>query len=106
MLIYQISLPKQQDTKAFVTFMREEYFPAVHKGPLRIGQVTDLVLFQGNVTDITHEFVWHVSGLLNDPRISDEEVLRRFDSFGARVKFIGDYSEVAAWHSGECSQEI
>ena len=46
MIIYQIRLPKKEDAEAFVKFMQEEYFPAVHKGPTRIGQVTDLVLLQ------------------------------------------------------------
>jgi len=46
MIIYQIKLPKKQDAEAFVTFMRDEYFPAVEKGPTRVGQVTDLVLMQ------------------------------------------------------------
>jgi len=44
MIIYQIKLPNKQDAEAFVKFMDEEYFPAVHKGPTRVGQVTDLVL--------------------------------------------------------------
>ena len=46
MIIYQIRLPKKQDAEAFVKFMREEYFPAVHKGATRVGKVTDLVLLQ------------------------------------------------------------
>jgi len=45
-IIYQIRLPKRQDAEAFVKFMREEYFPAVHKGATRVGKVTDLVLLQ------------------------------------------------------------
>ena len=46
MLIYQISLPKEQNAKAFVKFMREKYFPAVDKTSTRIGQVTDLLLVE------------------------------------------------------------
>jgi hypothetical protein len=46
MIIYQIRLPKKQDAEAFVKFMHEEYFPAVHKGATRVGKVTDLVLVQ------------------------------------------------------------
>jgi hypothetical protein len=46
MIIYQIRLPRKQDAEAFVKFMREEYFPAVHKGATRVGKVTDLVLLQ------------------------------------------------------------
>jgi hypothetical protein len=54
-ITYQIRLPKRQDAEAFVKFMREEYFPAVHKGLTRVGKVTDLVLLQaeavGRTTD-------------------------------------------------------
>jgi hypothetical protein len=102
-IIYQISLPKKQDTKAFVKFMREEYFPAVHKGPTRIGRVTDLRLLerQNEIEghDVVQEFFWHV-GWSGQPTgkvlVDDEEVIRRFQSFKARVKRIGSYMEVAA----------
>ena len=44
MIIYQITLTKKEDAKAFVKFIREEYFPAILKiGQTRVGQVTDLV---------------------------------------------------------------
>jgi hypothetical protein len=46
MITYQIRLPKKQDAEALVKFMHEEYFPAVHKGPTRVGKVTHLVLLQ------------------------------------------------------------
>ena len=49
MIVYQIRLPKKQDAEAFVKFMLEEYFPAVHKGPTRIGQVTDLMLLRREI---------------------------------------------------------
>lgn len=98
-LIYQIKLPKQQDAAAFLSFMREEYFPAVHRGPTRVGRVTDLVLLQSEAAE--HEFFWHVgwSGLSSGgPRFDAEEVERKFAAFGARVKRSGSYREVAAWH--------
>lgn len=97
MLIYKIHLPKETDAEAFVTFMREEYIPAVYKESLRIGKVTDLVLFQGDTTDITDQFFWHVEGVLSDPRVG-EEAESKFKSFGARLEFFGYYTEVAAWH--------
>jgi hypothetical protein len=102
MLLYKIRLPKETDAEAFVTFMREEYIPAVHKGPTRIGQVTDLVLLQGETADTRHEFFLHVgwSGLSGrgSLNVDNEEVLRKFESFGARLEFVGAYTEVAAWH--------
>jgi len=66
--------------------------------------VTDLVLLQGDAVDAAHVFFWHVgwSGLSSgDVRVDDEEVLSKFKSFGARVKRIGFYREVAAWHAND-----
>lgn len=102
--IYQIKLPEEQDVEAFVTFMREEYFPAVDRGPTRVGAVTGLVLLQRlaehsqeSDADNAHEFYLHVSwsGLpgCRDSYVSDEEVLRKFESFSARVKSLGYYVE-------------
>ena len=108
MIIYQIRLPKKQDAEAFVTFMREEYFPAVHKGATRVGQVTDLMLLQHENEvegdDVEHEFFWHVgfSGLRSGKaHVDDEKVTRKFESFKADVKRIGSHREVAAWHKGD-----
>ncbi len=102
--VYQIRLPQDQDVEAFVKFMREEYFPAVDRGPTRVGAVTGLVLLQrldehseGSGADDAHEFFLQVdwSGLpgCRDSYVSDEEVLRKFESFGARVKSLGYYAE-------------
>ena len=67
MITYQIRLPKRQDAEAFVKFMREEDPSAVHKGPTRVGKVTDLVLLQAEAVGRTTgcEFFWHIgwSGL-------------------------------------------
>ena len=67
-----------------MTFMREEYFPAVHKGLTRVGQVTDLRLlereneFEGD--NLEHDFFWHV-GWSGQPTgevaIDDEAVVRK-----------------------------
>ena len=63
MIIYQIKLPKKQDSDAFVRFMRQEYFPAIHKvGATRVGQVINLVLLQRENEiegdDVGNEFAW------------------------------------------------
>jgi hypothetical protein len=100
-IIYQIKLPKKQDPGAFVNFMQQEYFPAVHKGPTRVGQVTQLALLQG---DTAHEFFWHVgwSGLSSgEPRLDDKKVASKFKSFGPNIKRIGFFREVAAWAANE-----
>jgi hypothetical protein len=108
MIIYQIRLPKKQDAEAFVKFMQEEYFPAVHMGPTRVGQVTDLMLLERENEiegdDVGNEFSWHV-GWNGQPTgkvlVDDEEVARKLESFKARIKRLGFYSEVAAWHKGD-----
>jgi hypothetical protein len=107
MIIYQIKLPKTQDAEAFVTFMNEEYFPAVHKGPSRVGQVIDLRLLQRENElegdDLKHDFLWHVhwSGQpTGEVAIDDEAVARKFEAFKAKIKRVGFYEEVATWHKG------
>ena len=103
MIIYQITLPQNQDIESFVTFMRDEYFPAVHRGQTRVGQVTGLILLerQNEVTadDVRHEFFWHIhwsgqpTGIAH---VADSEVKTKFETFKANVKRLGSYEEVAA----------
>jgi hypothetical protein len=103
MIVYHIQLPKKQDAEAFVKFMSEEYFPAVHKGATRVGQVTDLRLLQRENAiegeDVDHEFFWHV-GWSGQPtgnaHVDDAEVARKFEAFHAEVKRIGPFREVAS----------
>jgi hypothetical protein len=102
LIIHQITLPEKQDAEAFVEFMRDEYFPAFHKGPTRVGQVTGLTLLRG-VTD-THErtsqFFMHIKfdGLATGKlRVDKEEVQRKFETFGTRMEYLGVFDEVAAW---------
>ena len=102
-IIYQITLPERMIGETFVEFMRDEYIPAVHKGPTRVGQVTGLSLFRALAE--THEgmntFFMHVSynGLATgDVRVDNEEVRQKFEAlYGAHVKRLGTYNEVAAW---------
>jgi hypothetical protein len=103
--IYRIRLPEEQDAEAFATFMREEYLPAV--GPrmaTRVGQVTGLALLQRLPDDSQEpgaddapEFLLHVDwsgvGGCRDSWVDDEEVLRKLESFGARLKLLGGYLE-------------
>jgi hypothetical protein len=101
-IIYQITIPKQHDVEAFVTFMRDEYFPAVHKGPTRVGQVTNLVLLRGVTArhERTSRFLLQVgfNGLATGGvRVDDEEVQRKFESFGASIEKRRAYDEVAVW---------
>jgi hypothetical protein len=102
LIIHQITLPEEQDSNTFIEFMRDEYLPAVHKGPTRVGQVIGLALLRG--VTATHErtntFHMHINfgGLATGKlRIENEEVQRKFETFGARVEHLGTYGEVAAW---------
>lgn len=102
MLVYQITLPKKQDVEAFVKFMQDEYFPAVRKGPTRVGQVEDLTLLQLEPEKKTAgcKFLLHVgwSGLaMGGIRIDKPSAIRKFESFGARLSRLGAYAEVATW---------
>jgi hypothetical protein len=106
MIIYQIHLPKTQNAETFVTFMQEEYFPAIHKGATRVGLVTDLVLLQSDNPGTDHEFFWHVgwSGLSEGgPHVDNKEVQQKFEAFNPRLKRLGSYNEAAAWHKNETS---
>jgi hypothetical protein len=101
-IIYEITLPEQQDVEAFVTFVQNEYFPAVHKGPTRVGEVTGLTLLRRvlGADDQTSRFFLHVgfSGLASvGVRIHDEEVQHKFEAFGASIEKRGTYDEVAVW---------
>ena len=104
--IYQIRLAEGQDTEAFAKFMREEYLPAIPRTPTRVGGVTGLALLQllpdvsreSGGADNAPEFFLHVAwnglpGCLEDAWVSDEEVLRKLESFGTRVKLLGSYRE-------------
>lgn len=100
MIVYQIRLPKKQDAEAFVKFMREEYFPAVHKGATRVGKVLDLTLLQEEPERRTTgcKFFWHVgwNGLaMGNATVDDKTVVRKFNAFKASLKRVGAYNEVA-----------
>jgi hypothetical protein len=78
-----------------VKFTLEEYFPAVHKRPTRVGKVTDLVLLQPKDRTTRYEFFCHVgwSGLaMGGDRLDYKTVARKLESFKARIKRLGFYS--------------
>lgn len=109
MIIYQISLPRKQDADAFVAFMREEYFPAIHKGQTRVGEVTDLVLMQEEPESDTKgcAFFLHVgwNGLaMGNARVDEGAVSHKLESFKAQIKRIGSYTEVAAWQKNDSAR--
>lgn len=101
-IIHRITLSDEQDADAFETFMRDEYLPAVHKGPTRVGQVTSVTLLRG-VAD-THQrmptFLMNVgydgmaTGRVN---VDDQAVRDKFESFGAQIERVGAFTQVAVW---------
>ncbi len=105
-IIHQITLAEQQDAEAFVAFMRDEYFPAVRKGPTRVGQVTELRLLQRDGTQRSHRFIWLVgwSGILPStgwrPGLDDDSVASELsNTFGATMKRLDEWQEVAHWRA-------
>jgi hypothetical protein len=100
-IIYQITLPERMIGETFIEFMRDEYFPAVHKGPTRVGQVTSLSLLRVSDGIKTNTFFMQISynGLATfEIRVDDKEVQQKFETlYGKRMKRLGSYYEVAAW---------
>jgi hypothetical protein len=103
-LIHQITFPERMGPTVdqFVEFMRDEYFPAVFKGPTRVGEVTGLALLRGvsGTHERTNTFLMDVSfdGLATGDASVDEEMQRKFESFpGAHVERLGAYEKVAVW---------
>ena len=101
MIIYQIKLPVEQDAEEFASFMRNEYFPAIHKGPTRVGQITNLVLLQdGNRNSSDFLLLINWNGLEERDfglmiRIDDDPVNQKFQSFGVEIEHFGRYLEIA-----------
>jgi hypothetical protein len=100
-IIYRITLPERMDSDRFIKFMQDEYFPAVHTGPTRVGQVTSLTLFRdvSETDEGRNRFFLHVaySGLaMGDVIVENEEVRQTFENvYGAER--LGVFDEVATW---------
>ena len=99
MYFYLINLPHSADAEKFAGFMRDEYFPAIHKGATRIGKIESMALLQGEVKD--HEFVWQVDWgglpLLGRPLVDDQDAVRKFEAFKPVVRELGAFKEAATW---------
>ena len=105
MVVFELKLPSGKDPEVFAAFMRDEYMPAVHKGPTRLGQVTSISLSQrrnlhaGN--DFERRFLmlvdWEGVELDGLPRVDGDAVKAKLDGFKLRVKPLGEFSEAARW---------
>lgn len=108
-VIYSIDLPEEQDPEAFVTFMRERYLPAVHRGPTRVGQTLEVILWKAELLSeaAEHQFFLHMvwSGLRSSAariRLDDAEAVEsELQSFGAKMRRLGFYTEAARWSGQE-----
>ena len=105
--IFEIELPDDKDPAEFVAFMEEEYLPAVHMGPTRVGQVEELRLLRkdGGDDDATstegaHTFLlvvtWSGLQLYNGADPKDEAVGQKFERFGATIKDGAAWREAAS----------
>jgi Patatin-like phospholipase len=101
LLISEFELPEERDADAFTQFMQDEYIPAVHKGPTRVGQVEGLELLQGAPTETSHRFLWLIrwNGVEPGPhaRLVDDTMLGKFEAFGASMKDPVSWREVTRW---------
>lgn len=100
MIIYQINLPKKQDKEVFIKFMKEEYIPAMNKWQSRAGRVTSLALQQSGDSNEDNKFLWQVGweGVPNrDVQVTVAKVKNKFEAFGAKVKRLGTFTDVANW---------
>lgn len=57
LVLYKLSCPTDFKEEDFTTFMKDEVFPAVHRGPTRVGHVTELSLLQDHQSKA---FVWAI----------------------------------------------
>ena len=102
-LVQQITLPERflpERFDEFEEFMRDEYLPAVDMTPTRMGGISGITLLRG-VTEETHAttntFLMYEGFDGNAGRVRvNEEVQRKFESFGPRVERLGTYYEAAS----------
>lgn len=98
LVVYKISLPQNQDTKAFVAFMRKEYLPAT-TGPTRVGGFHKLVLNrrldqpEASGTEFQLQLEW--SGVSEQVHLglgdASARVAARWLEFGATLERLGSY---------------
>jgi hypothetical protein len=56
LLMSEIELAKGVDAEAFRDFFRDEFLPAVHTGPTRVGQVQGVELLERETSDTDRSF--------------------------------------------------
>ncbi len=87
MIIQRITVESGQDPDEFVRFMRDEFLPAMRRGPTRIGQASYLELLQGNTQGTLDEFVLLVEGLMSfQPGFVGSELQEKFERFAGQLE--------------------
>lgn len=101
-IIYSMALPAKADAEAFVAFIKDRYFPAVHAGPTRVGQTMAARLLEPHRAPMPKEprvyfLLVDWAGLDSGGiRIDDEAVEAEFEGFGAVPVRLGVFDEVAS----------
>lgn len=105
-ILFQATLPEDQDGDAFEAFLRDRYLPAVHRGPTRVGQVTGLTLWRGvagtHAPTSTFILVMRYAGMVDGRlRVDDDSVASELDAFGAPLERLGAFTESSSWSEGD-----
>jgi hypothetical protein len=108
MIIQRIRLGPGQDPDEFVRFMRDEFLPAMRRGPTRIGEASYIELVQGNTQETLDEFVLLVEGLMSfHPGFVGPELEEQFERFGPQLEGPNaDFNSVALWRADEESSPV
>ena len=90
-VLYNIILPKERTDNEFEKFMIEEVFPAVKKGPTRIGEIRELRLLKDIPTN--GKYIWAIywDGLNSIDPIDTNQIMVS-DAFGKLRSSGADFS--------------
>ena len=82
--LHRLSCPADFADEDFQTFMKDEIFPSVHRGPTRVGQVVGLSLWRDHQTN---EFVWAIEydGLIEGAHSAGGDGLAKLKSRGVQI---------------------
>jgi hypothetical protein len=101
LILYRITIPKTLDEQQFIEFIREKYFPAVHRGPTRVGQIMGVrMLHPAADTDSENSLYLLVDfdGLaIGQIRVDDESVVEEMEKLGAVLTRLGAFDESDVW---------
>lgn len=101
LILYKITIPETLDQSQFIEFLKERYFPAVHRGPTRVGQITGLHFLHAEAnTDGESLFYLLIDfdGLAGGQlRVDDDSAQQELEKFGAVLTHVGVFDEIDVW---------